>query len=127
MRRARVGHEVRAGPWESGEEFLRERVALESVAGDAGGDEVAGSVRTTVGDGHHVVEGGELVVEPHGAVDAAAATVAEGGALERALVLRSEDERVEGAPDGAAGGAGKCRAVSGPTGQGHLAGKDDAP
>ena len=95
MRRARVGHEVRAGPREAGEEFLRERIALESVAGDAGGHEVARRVGATVGDGDDMVEGGDFVVEPHGAVDAAAATIAEGGALERALVLRGVDEGVE--------------------------------
>ena len=127
MRRARVGHEVRTGPREPGEELLREGVALEPVTGAAGSDEVAGSVRTTAGNGNDMVERGELVVEPHGAVHATAATVAEGSVLERALVLRSEDEGVEGAPDGAARGTGKVRVVSGPTGQGHLAGKDDAP
>ena len=63
----------------AGEELVRQRVAFQSVAASAGGDEVAGDVGSAVGERVDVVERGRLRAEAQRAVDAAAPTVAERG------------------------------------------------
>ena len=111
---ARVVQEVGACPWMAHEELLGEQVALEAIAGAAGGDDVARHVRPASRYGIHVVEGRALDLERPGAVDAPATAVAHRGALYRALVL----ERKGGAP----GGAAWCRPApaTGRTGKGNL-------
>ena len=57
MDRARVPHEVDAGPGVGSEEIRRQSVALQAVTTIAREDDVAGTVRTAVREGINVVEG----------------------------------------------------------------------
>jgi hypothetical protein len=83
---ASVSHEIRAGPGVGREERVWKEIALQSITARARQDDVAGVVNTTVRERMNVVQRGGFEVEPNGAIDAAASTIAHRGALDRALV-----------------------------------------
>src|SRR5881628_2977608 len=83
---ARITHEVGAGPGIGGEEFVGKEIAFQLVAANAGEDDVPGMVHPALGKRIHVVERRRVKIEGAGAIDAAAAAVAHGGALDGALV-----------------------------------------
>lgn len=88
MHGSRVMNEVAPGPRVAHEELHGEHVSLETIARCARGYDVAGYVRTSLGEWVDVIERGTRDVEWRGAVDAAAAAVAHGGQLDRALLLQ---------------------------------------
>lgn len=87
MHRSRVLNEIRARPRISGEELGRQQVSLQSIAARTGEDDVARYVRTAVRPREHMIERGELELERRRAVHTAAAAIAHGGALDRALLM----------------------------------------
>lgn len=93
---AGVPDEVRARQGISGEELVRQHIALEPVAGSAGDDEVAGDVLAAAGQRVNVVEGGVQRIQVMPAVDAAPAAVAEGRPLEGAPYVAREPLAPEG-------------------------------
>ena len=85
MHRTRITNEVRASDRVPREELVRQHVALHPVAGGAGGNDVARHVRAAARYGVDVVQRRFHRVERMRAVDASAAAIPHGGALERSL------------------------------------------
>ena len=92
MRHSRIGHEVRTSPRVAAEEVVWQKIALESVARDTRGDEVAWRVCSAARYRKDVVQRGEIILEPNRTVDTPPATIAKSRALECALVLRGQYE-----------------------------------
>lgn len=81
----RITNEVRTSDRIPREELVRQHVALHPVAGRAGGNDVARDMRAAACYGVDVVECRFHRVERMRAVDASAAAIPHGGALERPL------------------------------------------
>jgi hypothetical protein len=88
MNYARVQEEIHPRQWVPDEEIVRQHVALQSVAGGAGRDEVAIGGHTAPRTRVHVVDRHMVMLEPRAAVHAAPAAVAHHGALERSLEIK---------------------------------------
>ena len=86
-----VSNEVDTGPRVPREELVGEHVPFHSVTRRASRNKIPGGVRATPREGEDMIEGGRIEVEPRGAVDAAAAAVTHGSALERALDVAMDD------------------------------------
>ena len=112
MHGARVAHEVRTGPGMFREEFVREGIALQLIAADAGQNDVARVMHTAVGERVDMVERRRLEVQRRGAVDAAAATVPHGRTLDGALESGSAKVRDPGTSGAAEASGGKHDAVT---------------
>ena len=90
MHRAGIPYEVRAGPRASGEELVRECVALEPIAAPAGRDDVAGGVGPSPGEGVDVIERGFFQCQLPRTVHAPSTAIAEGGLLQGPLRVATE-------------------------------------
>jgi len=112
MNGPRIAHEIRAGPGIFCEEFVREGIALQLIAANAGEDDVAGMVDTAMGERVNVVERRRLEVQRRSAVDAAAATVPHGRTLDGALESGSAKMRYPGTLGAAEASGGKHDAVT---------------
>jgi hypothetical protein len=112
MHRARVAHEIRAGPRILCEEFVREGIALQLIAANAGKNDVAGMVDSTVCEGIDVIERCRLEVQRRGAVDAATTTVPHGRTLDGTLESGSAKVRYPGTLGAAEASGGKHDAVT---------------
>lgn len=88
---ARMMDEVAACPRIAHEELNGKHVCLESIARWACGDDVAGCVGSALGQGLDVVQRRVLIVEWRCAVHTAPAAVAQGGELDRTLLLGREE------------------------------------
>ena len=111
MHGARVTHEVGTSPGIFREEFVREGIALQLIAANAGKNDVAGMVDSTVCEGIDVIERCRLEVQRRGAVDAAAATVPHGRTLDGTLESGSAELRDDALRSAEASG-GKHDAVT---------------
>ncbi len=115
MHRARVSHEIRAGPGVLCEEVVREGVALQLIAANTGENDVPWMVDATMCEGIDVIERGRLEVQRLGAVDAAATTVTHGCTLDGTLESSSAemaDARTTGATRSTEAAGGKHDAVT---------------
>jgi len=112
MYRSRVCDEVLSRPWVSSEELRRQEVSLEAITGAAGEDDVALNVRAAVRQRVDVIECGEIEFQVRAAVDAAAAAIAHGRTLDRALLVPRKKSL---AAAGDAGGSREGDTVEMPT------------
>jgi len=87
MHRSRVQDEVRARPRESGEELRRQEVAFQSITSCASEHDVPGNVRATARERMDVVQRRKIEFKSRRAVNAAAAAVAHGRALDRSFLM----------------------------------------
>ena len=87
MHGARIAHEVRPGLRVSGEELVRQHVALEAITGRTGNHEVARRVRAAAGYRMNVVKRRFKRFEVMSAVNTTPSAVAHRGALERTFVV----------------------------------------
>jgi hypothetical protein len=87
MNHSRVQQKVESRQRISDEEVMRQHVALQSVTGAAGGDEVSVGGQATAGARVHVIDRRTIVLEPRTAVHAAPAAIAHHGALESSLEI----------------------------------------
>lgn len=85
MHRARVSHEIGAGPWIGREEIIWKEIGFQPIAVRAGENDVALMVDAAMGERVNVVKRRRVDVERCCAVDAAATTVTHGRALDGAL------------------------------------------
>ena len=90
VHRARIAHEVCPRPRMPSKELDREQVPLERVTSPAGGHQVARHVGAAMRERVDVVQRGGLQLQGLRAVDAAAAAVAHGGALDGALLAAGQ-------------------------------------
>src|ERR671915_1580010 len=86
---ARIQQKVQSRQRISDEEVVRQHVALQSIAGAAGGDEVSVGGEATARAGVHVIDRRTIVLEPPAAVHAAPAAIAHYGALESSLEIKA--------------------------------------
>lgn len=82
-----VHQEIHPGQRIPHEEIVRQHVALQTVTGSAGGNEVAVGGDAAPRARVHVIDGGMIVLEPGAAVHTAPAAVAHHRALERSLEI----------------------------------------
>jgi hypothetical protein len=87
MHRARVHDEVRTGPGESTEEFGGQEIAFEAIASRASEHDVAGHVCASARQRMNVIQRRKIEFKRRRAVDAAAAAVAHGRALDRSFLM----------------------------------------
>ena len=83
----RVQDEVQTGPRESREELGGKQIALEAIAARAGENDVPGNVRASTRERMDVIQRGKIEFKRRRAVDAAAAAVAHGGALDGSFLM----------------------------------------
>ena len=83
----RVQDEVRAGPRESAEELCRQQITLEAITARAGKHDVPRNVRASAGERVDVIQCRKVEFKRRRAVDAAAAAVAHGRALDRSFLV----------------------------------------
>jgi len=87
MHCSRVHDEVRTRPRESTEELGGQEIALESIAPCTGEYDVPGNVCATARERVDVIQRRKIEFKRRRAVDAAAATVAHGRALDRSFLM----------------------------------------
>ena len=117
-----VVNEVHSRPGEAGKELGRKQVAFEAITTRAGEDQVARHVSAAVRQRMHVVQRGEIELEPSRAVDAATTAVSHGGSFDGSFLMSGGDRL---GPARGTRGAGEGGAMELPTtGQCHLAKKE---
>ena len=98
MHRARVPHEICAGPGIGREELIGKQVALQLIAARAREYDVRRVVHAAMRERVNVIERRGLEVQRRGAVDAAAATIPHGRTLDRTLESGSAEMLDAGMP-----------------------------
>ena len=109
---ASMRDEVLTRPWISREELGRQEISLQSIARPAGENKVPRNVGSAVRERMNVIESREIEFQMRAAIDTAAATIAHGCTLDRALLTPREQPL--SAP-GEAGGSRKGDTVEMPT------------